>query len=582
MKKLIVLLLAMMMLVSAGCGTKNEGKDENPGEAAAALFTEGTFEGTGKGHNGEIKVAVTFSKDKIEKIEILEHKESLGISDAPIDKIPKAILENQSLTQDLVSGATVTSKGLLEAIENACIAAGANIEALKKAVENEETKGEVETYETDIVVVGGGIAGLSAAVEALEQGAKVTLVEKMPIVGGSTTRSGGKILAAGTDIQKAHGIEDSAEAFGDFLLEVGENQVDEDYVRLVAEKSNENLEWLMEHGVEFADDIEPLHSTISPARGHYTANLSGAGMIKPLEEAFLAGGGTILYETPAVELIKEGEKVVGIKATNPDEDDITIKAKSVILATGGFSQNPEMVKTYIPFMEKYNTNAGLGNTGDGITMAQAVGARLLMREGGINLTVNGGTYYGYGEEFKGLFVNASGERFVDESIFHFTRTRIMMDLGINEMYAITTEYNDRIGKSMEMGLAFEANSVEDLAKLIKADKLSETVTRYNELAKDGNDKDFGKSSTFMKPVEGEKYYALYMGMSNSGTHGGIDTDIQGRVYKEDGTVIESLYAVGETASGRVLNKEYPGSGTAIMCFLTFGREAGRHAAGALK
>src|SRR5690554_2535594 len=208
MKKLIVLLLAMMMLVSAGCGTKNEGKDENPGEAAAALFTEGTFEGTGKGHNGEIKVAVTFSKDKIEKIEILEHKESLGISDAPIDKIPKAILENQSLTQDLVSGATVTSKGLLEAIENACIAAGANIEALKKAVENEETKGEVETYETDIVVVGGGIAGLSAAVEALEQGAKVTLVEKMPIVGGSTTRSGGKILAAGTDIQKAHGIED--------------------------------------------------------------------------------------------------------------------------------------------------------------------------------------------------------------------------------------------------------------------------------------------------------------------------------------------------------------------------------------
>ncbi len=418
--------------------------------------------------------------------------------------------------------------------------------------------------------------------ESLELGAKVILVEKMPIVGGSTTRSGGKILAAGTDIQKEHGIEDSAEAFGDFLLEVGENQVDEEYVRLVAEKSNENFEWLMEHGVEFADDIEPLHSTISPARGHYTANLSGAGMITPLEKAFLAAGGTILYETPAVELLKEGDKVVGIKATNPNKDDITIKATSVILATGGFNHNEEMMKTYIPFLKKYTSNVGLGNSGDGITMAQAVGARLLMREAGINLTVNGGTYYGYGEEFKGLFVNPDGERFMDESIFHFTRTRVLMDLGINEMYAITTEYNDRIGKAMEMGVAFEADSVEALGDLIKAKNLAETVSRYNELAEKGKDEDFNKDASFMKAVEGEKYYALYMGMSSSGTFGGIDTDLQGRVYSEDGAIIEGLYAAGETASGRVLYKEYPGSGTAIMCFLTFGREAGRHAAENLK
>ncbi|MBO1264862.1 FAD-dependent oxidoreductase [Proteiniclasticum sp. SCR006] len=582
MKKLIVLLLTMMMLVSAGCGAKNEAPEETPGTAAESLFTEGTFEGTGKGHNGEIKVAVTFTTDRIEKIEVLDHKESLGIFEAPVDKIPKEVLEEQSLTADLVAGATVTSEGLLEAIENACIAAGADIESLKKAEAGQETEGEVVTHETDIVVVGAGIAGLSAAMEAVELGAKVILVEKMPIVGGSTTRSGGKILAAGTDIQKAHGIEDSAEAFGDFLMEVGENQVDEDYVRLIAEKSNENLEWLIEHGVEFADDIEPLHSTISPARGHYTANLSGAGMITPLEEEFLAAGGTILYETPAVELLTEGDKVIGIKATNPDKDDITIKAESVILATGGFNHNEEMMETYIPFLKNYTSNVGLGNSGDGITMAKAVGAKLLMREAGINLTVNGGTYYGYGEEFKGLFVNPEGERFMDESVFHFTRTRILMDHGINEMYAITTEYNDRIGKSMEMGLAFEADSVEALSELIGAEKLSETVTRYNELAEAGEDADFGKDASFMKPVEGEKYYALYMGMSSSGTFGGIDTDLQGRVYSEDGSIIEGLYAAGETASGRVLYKEYPGSGTAIMCFLTFGREAGRHAAEALK
>lgn len=582
MKKLIVLLLAMMMMVSAGCGAKKEAPEEKPGEVMESLFTEGTFEGTGNGHNGEIKVAVTFTTDRIEKIEVLEHKESLGIFEAPVDKIPKEVIEEQSLTADLVAGATVTSEGLLEAIENACIAAGADIESLKKVEANQETEGEVVMHETDIVVVGGGIAGLSAAMEAIEQGAKVILVEKMPIVGGSTTRSGGKILAAGTDIQKAQGIEDSAEAFGDFLMEVGENQVDEDYVRLIAEKSNENLEWLIEHGVEFADDIEPLHSTISPARGHYTANLSGAGMITPLEKAFLAAGGTILYETPAIALLTEGDKVIGIKATNPDKDDITVKAESVILATGGFNYNEEMMQTHIPFLEKYTSNVGLGNTGDGITMAKEAGAKLLMRDAGINLTVNGGTYYGYGEEFKGLFVNPEGERFMDESIFHFTRTRIMMDLGINEMYAITSEYNDRIGESIKMGAGFEADSVDALSKLIGAEKLSETVARYNELAEAGDDADFGKDASFMKPVEGEKFYALYMGMSSSGTFGGVDTDIQGRVYSEDGSIIEGLYAAGETASGRYLYKEYPGSGTAIMCFLTFGREAGRHAAEELK
>lgn len=157
-----------------------------------------------------------------------------------------------------------------------------------------------------------------------------------------------------------------------------------------------------------------------------------------------------------------------------------------------------------------------------------------------------------------------------------------MDLGINEMYAITTEYNDRIGKAMEMGVAFEAESVEALGELIKAKNLAETVSRYNELAEKGKDEDFNKDASFMKAVEGEKYYALYMGMSSSGTFGGIDTDLQGRVYSEDGAIIEGLYAAGETASGRVLYKEYPGSGTAIMCFLTFGREAGRHAAENLK
>lgn len=575
MKKLLVLMLSLMFLVSAGCTEKTDTKDQS---ASAGIFTPGTYEGIGQGRNGELKLEVTFSSEKIEEITLGEHSETQGFFETPAEKIPDEIISTQSLSVDIVTGATYTSKAILEAVENACLAAGADTSSLKKKTQAEDTQSEIVSYETDIVVVGGGIAGLAAALEAVDNGGEVILVEKMPILGGSTIRSGGKILAAGTDVQKSNGISDTADDFKNFLMKAGENQVDESYISLIAEKSNENIEWLIEQGVEFSDTIEPLHSTISPARGHVSASNSGAGFIQPLEKKFLEAGGKILYETPATDLIIEDGAVVGIKATNPNEDQITISASSVILATGGYSYNDEMLDKYHPYLKEFNTNAGEGNTGDGILMAEKAGARLLMRDAGINLALNRGTYYGYGEEFKGLFVTPEGKRFINESVFHFSRTRTLMDLGINKIYAITTEYNDRIGAAIEMGTAFEADSIEELSEIIDAKDLSAAVQRYNELAIDGKDKDFGKPETFMKEVAGEKYYALLMDMSNSGTLGGIDTDLQGRVLSEDGEIVEGLYAAGETASGRYFYKEYPGSGTAIISFLTFGREAGRHAA----
>ncbi len=577
MKKTISIIMAISMMISlAACGNKAAAPE------VKGKFTAGTYDEVGTGKYGDVAVSTTFTADRIEKIVVGKHSETQGFFEAPVEKIPAAIVESQSLAVDVVTGATMTSNAILEAVEKAAVKAGADISKLKEKVDSGVKEGEAVEYTTDVVVVGAGIAGLSAALEAHNNGAKVILIEKMPIAGGSTIRSGGKILAAGTDIQKANGIEDTAEAFKDFLVEVGENEISEEYAAMIANNSAENIQWLIDNGVELEQKVEVLHSTIQPARGLWTAVGTGAGFTQPLEAKLKEEKVEILYSTPATELIEKDGAVTGVMATNDNGDKITINASVVILATGGYSHNKEMMAEFHPFMKNVVTNTSEGNTGDGILMGEKVGANLIMKEGAIDIATNPMTYYGYGEEFKGLFVTEGGDRFLDESIFHFTRTRVMLDKGINNFWAISTDFNDRVGKSMEAGFAFEANSIEELQELIKADNLVKTVEQYNTLAKEGVDKDFGKKAEFMKPIEGEKVYALKMFLSNSGTFGGLDTDIDSHVVKEDGAIIKGLYAAGEVGSGHILHKEYPGSGTAIISFLTFGRIAGKNAAQEVK
>lgn len=575
MKKTISIIIALSMVISlAACGNKEV---EEKG-----IFTAGTYDEVGTGKYGDVAVSTTFTSDRIEKIVVGDHSETQGFFEVPVEKIPAAIIESQSLAVDVITGATMTSDAILEAVEKAAVNAGADISKLKEKVNSEEKPGESVEYTTDVVVVGAGIAGLSAALEAHNNGAKVILIEKMPIAGGSTIRSGGKILAAGTDIQKANGIEDTPEAFKDFLVEVGENEINEEYAAMIANNSAENIQWLIDNGVEMNENIEVLHSTIQPARGLWTAEGTGAGFTQPLEAKLKEEKVEILYSTPATELIEKDGTVIGVMASNDNGDTITINAEVVILATGGYTHNKEMMAEFHPFLKNVVTNTSEGNTGDGIIMGEKVGANLIMKEGAIDIATNPMTYYGYGEEFKGLFVSESGERFLDESIFHFTRTRVMLEKGINNFWAITPEYNDRVGESIAAGFGFEANTIEELQELIKGEKLIETVNQYNALAKNGSDTDFGKKAEYMKPIEGEKVYALKMILSNSGTFGGLDTDIDSRVVREDGTVIKGLYAAGEVGSGHFLHKEYPGSGTAIISFLTFGRIAGENAANDIK
>lgn len=578
---IVIGLLSTMVL---GCSSKPANQDGQIG-SDEGMFKPGTYTSEAKGHNGMVKVSVTVDGNSIKEVKIIEHEESKGIADAALENIPTKIVEGQTLAVDVVAGSTFTSNAILLAVEEALKQAGADIEALKNKKE-EVVSSDAITYDTEIVVVGAGGAGLSAALEAANQGAKVILVEKLAMTGGSTARSGGKILAAGTDIQKAHGIEDNADLYYEFLMQIGEGKINEKKARIIADTSLENFNWLVENGVEFSKNVEALHPTRKPARGHYVAVQDGKveqdghgwAITQPLEKKAREAGVEILLETPAKKLITDDTgAVVGVECTNAQGQKVIINAKAVILATGGYDNNPELLKEYAPLVEPVYTTVAVGNVGDGLIMAREVGAKIEANGGAILLYLDLAAGVG---EVGGLYVDTTGSRFMDETDFWFRRTKILMDRNQKGMYYITDSKGklDNFDTLVEAGNIIMADTIEELQEKLGMTELTKTVERYNTLAKKGKDEDFNKSPDYLIAVDEGPFYAVPFLPITSGTFGGPLTNENGQVLSNSGDIIKGLYAAGEVANGDVFYQEYPGSGSSISMCIAFGRIAGRVAA----
>ena len=623
MKKLTAALLVFLMMVMTG--------------AMALAYTEGTYTATAQGNNGPVTVSVTFSADAITDVTVVEHSETAGLSDRPIAEIPAAIVENQSLAVDTVSGATNSSNAILTAVADCVAQAGGDVEALKAvAVEKAPVEDVEATY--DVVVLGGGGAGLTASITAAQNGAKVILVEKAGSLGGNTLIAGQGFNAcdperqANTEMSEALLGElksyldlDPAD-FGAFaeVLETVKGQIN-DYIasgsttlfdspelhmlhtymggkrtgldgtviepdlelaRTFATNALDALEWAESIGAQWNDTTSTILGAMWP-RSHGLAN---GNVITILTDAAKANGVEIVTDTRANELIVENGKVVGVKATTSEGANVTLHANSgVVLATGGFSANAPMVVEYNNYWPGLSDTMPSTNaptiTGDGIVMAKAIGADLV----GMGFAqlmpsshpVDGSLFSGiWGSAETQVFVNKEGKRYVNEYAERDVLSKAALEQTDGIFYIIC---DNKIAKNADVagmeakGNVVVADTLEELAEKlgIPADTFVETIERYNSFVDAQKDDDFGKP-LFGEKIDEAPFVATPRSPSLHHTMGGVKIDTNTHVISTEGNVIAGLYAAGEVTGGLHAGNRL--GGNAMTDFLVFGRIAGENAA----
>ena len=583
--KTLALLLSMTMLFSA-CGSAKT--DNKAGDSKEAAVGETTGEGTAAGHNGDLKAVVTFDGDKISKID-LTHEETEGLGDKAADKLVEEIVANNSINVDTVSGATVTSTAVIEAVKAAIEASGRDVKNFE--TEGEEKKGETVEKDTDVVVIGGGGAGFAAAVSAKEAGANVILVEKLASVGGNTLISGGEYAAPANDIQKEEGIEDSKELFAKDVEEAGGNP---ELIKVLADKATEDAYWLRDDiGVEWLDSLmffggHSVKRSLIPAA--HTGNELIKNYLKKSEEL----GIEVLTETDVKEILSKDGKVCGIKAETKNGE-LVVNAKSVVVASGGFGANADMCYENDKEIDEHvlSTNSP-GATGDGILMAEKLGADTVDMDK-IQLypvcdVETGKLLYCGDTRLVGgaLLVNKEGKRFVEEL---GTRREISMAIKAQTDYVGyvlwdetsnektgTMKSNPEEAKSLfDRGLMVKADTLEELADHFGIDKdaLLETVKTFNENSAKKEDPEFNLRMLGWQ-VKDAPFYMMKAAPAVHHTMGGLKINTDAQVLNKDGEWIDGLYAAGEVTGG-IHGSNRLGS-VAIADITVFGRIAGENAA----
>jgi len=572
-KKVFAILLAMLLMMSA----------------CASAMTAGTYEAEANGIGGAVKVAVTVSDEKIEKVEVVAHSETPGISDPAIEKIPAAITEKQSLAVDAVATATITSNAILAAAEAALTEAGADIEALKTPAAEEAAEGKTIEKTVDVVVIGAGGAGVAAAIEAYDAGATVALLEKMPQIGGTTATSQGMIGAYESKFTKERDVHYTFEEMYGNLMSNASYRLDPELTAITIEKSGETIDFMADRlGMNFYDVIVGY----GPLQMMHLVEGAGTAMKTSMENALAATTIDLMLETEAYEIMmNEDGSAKGVKATC-GADTVLVYADAVVVATGGYANNPELTTRLDP--EKAGTwGIGfVGSTGEGIMMASNVGAALthtgdmmcvlkdyeiMSEHNGTSATANVSSFISRDNT---VLLGADGKRFVDEKDIGYMTQKLnspvfdqMHKDGVGYVWAISDKASLE-AKGVVRGLGMEfitADTFEELGEKMGLDAaaVAETLNNYNSYVDAGHDPEFGR--LLLAKLEAP-YCAVAVVPCEIITYGGIARNANAEVIRADGTVIPGLYTAGEASA----NSAY--MGFTLTNAYAWGRIAGAGAA----
>ena len=564
--------------------------------AYAVEFKPGTYVGEAKGYRGDFKAEVTVSKDKIEKINVVENGDTPILSDAAVRKVSENIIKYQSLRVDGAAGATSSSRAVERAVKNALKNSGADMKALNKRPKIEKVAQlKKETVNEDVVVIGAGGAGLVAAIEAKLNGAQnVAVLEKMAFAGGNTLISGGEYAAPNNWIQEKEGIKDSPDTFYNDILKGGDNEGDPKLVRVLADNALDGAKWLRDYVNVSFEDRQLFFGGHSVKRSLVPKDATGVEMIKKLLAKADELGIKVYYETPAKELIMDKDRVVGVKATS-ETTEYTFNAKNgVIIASGGFGSNVQMRMKYNKDIDEsiLSTNT-VGITGDGIEMAQKIGAKTedmqFIQTYPTCDPISGALLY-FGEvRLAGgsILINQEGKRFVEE-----LQRRDVISMAIKKQTGsvayqfcdqaqvdnsgVAKNHKGEVEYLFNNKLLVKANSIKEAADFfgIDAKELEKTVEKYNQYARDGKDLEFNKRGKLTPFTKEGPFYIMKAVPAVHHTMGGLKIDEDARVIGAKGQPIKGLFAAGEV-TGDIHGTNRLGS-DAIADITVFGKIAGKN------
>lgn len=569
--------------------------------AAAVSAAPVTTQGTGVGKHGDVTVAVTFDSGKIKDIKIVKQQENPVLAAKVFTDLKQNVIDTNSVQLDAISGATFSSKGFLDAVADAAKKAGVTLSKADKKAIKKAVKALPKESSYDVVVIGAGGAGFSAAIEAKNAGANVVLLEKMPAVGGNSLISGAEMNAAKNWVQPKLGInDDSPELHAEDTYKGGDMKGDMNVIKVMTHNALDAAKWCRDYlGVRFEDDNLFFFGGHSRKRALIPVGHTGTEFITKFQAKADELGIPVITNMKAEELIKDKSgRVVGVKATMNGAS-YTFNAKGgVVLATGGFGANPEMVKKYNPKIdERFKTTDAPGTTGEALYMAERAGAQLVnmgyIQTYPICDPISGVIELIADARFDGaIMLNQEGKRFVEE----LQRRDVLSEAILKQTGGYCwVLWNDKIGsisntvkehpteyeaftKQGIMATCDDLKCVADFTK-IPFDSLKGTVNRVSSMTGKGNDKDFNHRSGLVDMTQG-KYYVIKAVPSVHHTMGGVRINEKAQALTAEGKAIPGLWAAGEVTG--VTHGTNRLGGNAYTDIIVFGRIAGKAAAEAAK